>query len=225
MAVCPNRVIGWLSYHLPVIFSVNIPITAPFRQGYTQKIHKINITDFSEDILNSDLIKHAHTTASLLSCKYFNTLCNILDKHIPIKRKETPLHPDKGFLNTDILLSKCFKRKYDRVWCRDNSAINQSRYRAAGYHYNFLLVRSKCRHYCRAIPENNGNPKALWITFKRILNKSSTIILLDHISPTGLANTFGHIFSDKIMKIRVGYSHRHQSLLLDQETSTAPYPL
>ena len=46
------------------------------------------------------------------------------------------------------------------------------------------------------IAENNGNPKALWNTFKKILHKSSTIILPDHFSPTDLANTFDIFFSD-----------------------------
>ena len=40
-------------------------------------------------------------------------------------------------------------------------------------------------------------------TFKKILHKSSTIILPDHISPIHSANTFGNFFSDKIAKIRV----------------------
>ena len=40
-------------------------------------------------------------------------------------------------------------------------------------------------------------------TLKKILHKSSTIIVPDHISPTNLVNTFGHFFSDKIMRIRV----------------------
>ena len=93
----------------------------------TRKIHKINITDFREDILNSDLIKH-HTTASLLSHQYFNTLRNILEKHAPIKKKMAPLHPDKGFLNSDILSAKRLKHKCERVWRSNNSAVNRSRY-------------------------------------------------------------------------------------------------
>ena len=192
-------------YHLAITFSVNIPIKAPckFRQVNTRKIHKINITDFREEILNSDLIKHPHTTASLLSHQYFNTLRNILDKHAPIKRKMAPSHPNKGFVNLDILSAKHLKRKCERVWRSNNSAINRSRYRAAVNHYNFLLEQSRRNHYSTGIAENNGNPKALWHTFKKILHKSSTIILPDHISPIDLANTFGHFFSDKIAKIRV----------------------
>ena len=58
------------------------------------------------------------------------------------------------------------------------------------------------RHYSTVISENNGNPEALWNTFTRILHKSSTIFLPDHVSPTDLANTFGHFISGKIMKIR-----------------------
>ena len=45
-------------------------------------------------------------------------------------------------------------------------------------------------------------PIALWTTFKKILHKSSTIILPGHVSPKDLANSFVHFFSDKIMKIR-----------------------
>ena len=94
---CP-KVSEGLSDHLAIKCSVNVPIDAPckFRQVNTQKIHKINITDFREDILNYDLIEHPHMTASLLSHQYFCTLHNILDKHVPIKRKVVPLHPDKA---------------------------------------------------------------------------------------------------------------------------------
>ena len=128
-AVCAMVTAG-LSDHLAITFSVNIPIKAPckFRQVNTQKIQKINITDFREDILNSDLIKHPYTTAGLLSHQYFNTLRNIVDKHAPIKRKMAPSHPDKGFVNSDILSAKRLKSKCQRVWHSNNSAINRSRY-------------------------------------------------------------------------------------------------
>ena len=111
-AVC-TMITAVLSDHLTITFLVNIPIKAPckFRQVNTQIILKINITDLREDIVNSDLIKHPHTTASLLSHQYFNTLHNILDKHAPIKRKMAPLHPDKDFVNSDILSAKCLERK------------------------------------------------------------------------------------------------------------------
>ena len=39
--------------------------------------------------------------------------------------------------------------------------------------------------------------------FKKILHKSIIIVFPDHISPNDLTNTFGHLFSDKIMKIRI----------------------
>ena len=109
-----------------------------------------------------------------------------------------PLHPDKGFMNSDILSAKCLKRQYEHVWHRDNSALNCSRYRAAVNCYNFVLKECRHRYYSTVIAENNGNPKALWNTFKKILHKSVTIILPDHVSPTDLANSFGHFF----MKIR-----------------------
>ena len=93
--------------------------------------------------MNSDLIKHPHKTASLLSHQYFNTLRKILDRHTPVNRKKVPLHPDKGFKNSDILSAKRLKQKYERIWRKDNPAINRSRYRAVVNHYNFLLEESR----------------------------------------------------------------------------------
>ena len=97
------------------ILDKHAPIKMKMAPLHPEKIHKIKITDFREDIVNSDLIKHPHTTASLLSHQYFNTLGNILDKHAPIKMKMAPLHPDKGFVNSDILSAKRLKRKCERV--------------------------------------------------------------------------------------------------------------
>ena len=99
--------------------------------------------------------------------QYLNTLRNILDKHVPFKQKVLPLHPDKGFVNTDILSAKCLKPKYERVWRSDYSAINRSRYLAAVNRYNFLLEQSKRRNYSTVIVENNGNPKALCTLSKK----------------------------------------------------------
>ena len=120
-------------------------------EGVFDHLTIINITDFGEDILNSDLIKHPHMTASLLGHQYFNTLHNILDKHAPVKRKMAPLHPNRGSVNSDILSAHVSKQKYEKVWCSDNSAINQSRYRAAVNGYNFLLEQSRRRHYSTVI--------------------------------------------------------------------------
>ena len=158
-ALCANVIAG-LSDHLAITFSVNIPIEVPckFRQVNTRKIHKINITDFKEDILNSDLIKHPHRTASLLSHQYFNTLRSILDKHAPIKRKIAPVHPDKGFVNSDILSAKRLKRKCERVWRSNNSAINRRRYRAAVNRYNFLLEQSTLSRKSCTKPQLSSYP-------------------------------------------------------------------
>ena len=92
--------------------------------------------------------------------------------------------------------------KYERAWRRENSASNRSRYRAAIYHYNFLLEKSKCNHYSTIVAENQGNPKALWNCFKKILHRSSVAVLPDYTNKTNLVNTFCKFFYDKILKIR-----------------------
>ena len=105
-------------------------------------------------------------------------------------------------MNCDILKAKRLKRKYQRAWRSENSASNRSQYRAGINHYNFMLERSKCNHYSNIVAENQGNPKALWNCFKKILHRSSVAVLPDCTNKTDLVNTFCKFFNDKILKIR-----------------------
>ena len=202
-AISP-KVIGGLSDHQAIIFSLIFPgrESCKFQCVPVRKIHKINISDFRMDILKSDLIRCPYKTASLLSHQYFNTLRSLLDKHAPIMKKNITRHAETGFMNCDILKAKRLKRKYERAWHREYSASNRSRYRAAINHYNFLLEKSKCNHYSNIVAENQGNPKALWNCFKKILHRSSVAVLPDYTNKTDLANTFCKFFYDKILKIR-----------------------
>ena len=64
------KVIGEISDHLAITFSVDIPIKAPcnFRQFNTRKIHRININDFREDIGQVYSV-----TSTLIPCATFLT--------------------------------------------------------------------------------------------------------------------------------------------------------
>ena len=161
-AISP-KVIGGLSDHQAIMFSLIFPVreSCKFQHISIRKIHKINILDFRADILKSDLIRCPYKTASLLSHQYFNTLRSLLDKHAPMKKKNIPRHAETGFTNCDIVKAKRLMRKYERAWCRENSARNRSRYQAAIKQCNFLLEKSKCNHYSNMVAENQGNPKAL----------------------------------------------------------------
>ena len=110
------------------MFSFIFPIreSCKFQHVPIHKIHKINISHFSLDILKSDLIRCPYKTASLLSHQYFNTLRNLLDKHAQIKMKSIPRHAETGFMNCDSLKAKQLKRKCERAWYCENSASNHS---------------------------------------------------------------------------------------------------
>ena len=50
-----------------------------------REIKKINISQFKQDLLNSDLVKFPSTTLAELSKQFTCTLNNLLDKHAPLK--------------------------------------------------------------------------------------------------------------------------------------------
>ena len=147
------------------------------------------------DIANSELIQAPYKTAGLLSHQYFHTLRNLVDKHAPIHESKTPQHVNKGFINCDILAAERCKRKFEREWRRDNSAINCSRYRAAVNHFNHLLECAKTKYYSNMVRENEDNPKVLWNSIKKVLHRSPKIVLPDHTTINSLINTFGKYFA------------------------------
>ena len=62
--------------------------------------------------------------------------------------------------------------------------------------------RLKRKYDSNIVAENQGNSKALWNCFKKILHRSSVAVLPDYTNKTDLANTFCKFFYDKILKIR-----------------------
>ena len=116
---------GGLSGHQAIMFSLDFPIkeSCKFQRVSIRKIHKINISDFRADIMESDLIKCPYKTDSLLSHQYFNTLRGLLDKHAPIEKKNILRHAETGFMNCDILKAKRLKRKLERAWRCENSPV------------------------------------------------------------------------------------------------------
>ena len=195
-----------ISDHLAVFFTTTFPLKNSCRVKHLKirKLGNINKTEFMSDIANSELIQAPYKTASLLSHQYLHTLRNLLDKHSPVHEHKSPQHVNKGFINSEILAAKRHKRKLEREWQRDNSAINCSRYRAAVNHFNRLLECAKTKYYSNMVRQNEDNPKALWNFIKKVLHRSPKIVIPDHTTINSLINTFGRYFTDKIAKLRSG---------------------
>ena len=204
-SVCHDATDG-ISDHLAVFITTTFPVknSCRLKRSKIRKLGKINKSEFISDIANSDLIQAPYKTTSLLSHQYFHTLRKLLDKHAPIHECKTPQHVYKGFINSEILAAKRCKRKLEREWRRDNSAINRSRYRATVNHFNGLLESAKTKYYSNMVRENEDNPKALWNSIKKVLHRSPKIVLPDHTSINSLTNAFGKYFADKIAKLRSG---------------------
>ena len=113
---------------LAIFLRTTFPVrnSCRIKHSEVRKLDKINKCKFISDIANSELIQAPYKTASLLSHQYFHTLRNLLDKHAPIHERKIPQHVNKELINREILAAKRHKRKVEREWRRDNSAINCS---------------------------------------------------------------------------------------------------
>ena len=70
-------------------------------------------------------------------------------------------------MNSDILSAKRLKRKYERIWHRDNCATAVDIVRLLTATIFYLKCLDELRHYSAVVAQNNGNPNALWNTLKK----------------------------------------------------------
>ena len=141
----------------------------------TPKIHKTNIVDFREDILNSYVSKHPHRTASLPVFQYPVQHSRQASSN---QRKMAPLHPGRDFVNSDML-----QKLNSYIDSKGFSNVNQSIYRRLHSTETALLKIQN------NIVASHDSGKAVALT---LLDLSADFDTIDHnILFNGLRDWFG----------------------------------
>ena len=70
--------------------------------------------------------------------------------------------------------------------------------------FNHLLECVITKYYSKMGRENETNPKPLWNSINKVVDRSPKIVLPDHTSINGLTNTFSKYYADKIAKLISG---------------------
>ena len=136
------------------------------------------------DIDNFKMIPTKFRSATSLYTQYHSTMLTLLDKHAPLKScKVTPnARPVNEWITDEILLSERKKRQLERLWGRDRTDSNRSRFNAQ------VHLKAKKNYYTTLVSENITNPINLWDKMKYILHKKQTIYFrIVHAIPNLLA--------------------------------------
>ena len=183
------------------ICSVGSRKTISFRN-----LKSIDIGSFKCDILNSRLFRDPADNATDMASQYNKELRTILDQHAPIKNKQVTSKPANPWITTGIQHAKRHRRYLERVWRKNPTAYNRSRFSKQTHLCNRLMSKAKSDYYSQVIEDNSSNPRSLWKAFNQILFRQPQKLLPECISLTDLAEKFGTYFISKITNIRSSFS-------------------
>ena len=185
--------------------SFDLPVPYHTRHSHTTKLIRslksINITNFSNDIFASEL--HSVTPTSLNSYVelFSSTLCNILNKHAPLKSIKISNRPQKPFITPEIKNQKNLRSRLESIWRANKTLSNRLIYKAQAKKVAKLITDSKKIYFNNFVSNNQYNPKKLWAGLDSILSRKPPAILPTYSCSLTIASTFSKYFCEKINKI------------------------
>ena len=151
---------------------------------------KLVIANFSKWILIDD--------PDELAALFDNTLRSLLDRHAPVKHKNTTSRPCVPWMNDEIKLAKRQRRKAERKWRASKAHIDLLSYRTMRNRVTFLSNKARSDYYTNFITENSTDQRRLFRASKSLINLSkgsglalsinitSWLMILENSSPKKL---------------------------------------
>ena len=156
------------------------------------------------------LCRYIWTTPGLYD-QYHNTLATLLDKHAPLKSKNSS--DTIPWFSQEIVEAKRVKRRLELQWRkRKSSPLYRSRFRRQVNLVNRMISSAKSQYYTDCVDAAKENPKKLWKTLNSILHRNPETVLPDRDSDKSLADRFSAYFIDKIAKIQAVFPSVSQNL-------------
>ena len=133
------------SDHLSISFTLNFlnPRSQNNATVSFRKYHKIDKEKMKADLLASELINNPSKEPDTLYKQYHSTLSTLIDKHAPLHTENTKAKYIPRWVNDTVIAAKETKRLFERIWRRDKSTFNRSRYMQKVHQYNRIWMQAK----------------------------------------------------------------------------------
>ena len=174
----------------------------------TRNLKSINVDSFCSDIVKSGLLEsvtnrhHVNDQARV----YSNTLSGILDSHAPSKTRIITLRPDTSWYNADIRNGKQIRRQLEKKWRKSRLEIDRQLFCQQKQKVIALIKRAKRNHYSDLFTAHAKNQKQVFQLANKLLHRNQVSPLPESVSDDHLANQFSDFFTEKIKKIRDGFT-------------------
>ena len=112
------------------LFTCEVPITHVKWASHPCEM-EINISDFCNDILFSDIFKVPVTTLQSYLETFTSTLSSLLDKHAPFKNISCSSKTQKPFITPDIRSEKAKRSKLETIYRRSRRPSDFQKFQKA----------------------------------------------------------------------------------------------
>ena len=155
-----------------------------------------------DEIRNSELFQMDTDDPDELAALFDDILRSLLDRHAPVKHKNTISRSCVPWMNDKIKLAKRQRRKAERKWRASKAHIDLLPYRTMRNRVTFLSNKARSDYYSNFITENSTGQRRLFRESKSLLNLSKGSGLPLSTNDYQLADDFGKFFAQKIADIR-----------------------
>ena len=216
------NVIDGLSDHHIITCKLNLKKPPAARKSITARnLSAIVVETFCSDITKSDLLDSiSNQQVNHQAREYTDILSSILDSHAPSKTRIIKLRPDTSWYNVDIRNSKRKRRKLEKKWRKSQLEIDRQIYCQQKQKVIALIKHAKRNHYSDLFTAHAKNQKQLFQLADKLLHRNQVSPLPESTSDKSLANRFSTFFTEKIRKIRDGFSIVDDWSCKEEETRT-----
>ncbi|KAJ8036476.1 hypothetical protein HOLleu_20464 [Holothuria leucospilota] len=193
---------GSPSDHHIVKCDVNISSPLPVKTTiHSHKLCDIRVENFVRDIQASTLFNSPVVDLSHSIEQYENVLCDLIDKHAPVKERSVVLRPSSPWYCDELRKAKWMKRRSERKWLKSGLEIDKQIYCDQSKAYHCMIEQAKCNYHRNEIAK--CDEKQLFKLVDRISNPASSPKLPDHDCKKSLANDFSCFFHNKIQMLLI----------------------
>ena len=158
-------------------------------------------------------------TISELVDLYNKELSALLEQRAPLRKKIVTLRPTAPWYSEEIRKEKSKRRKLECRWRRTRLTIDREIYVQQCNTVNTLILSSKKEFYSSFITENKSDPRVLFSSFDKLVNRTSEKMLPHFKDPSELADRFADFFVEKISRLRTNLNNGNENSLPEQPHS------
>ncbi len=191
-----------ISDHEAVIFELKVNKPRPVTKTISYRsLGKVSYEKLSADI-DASFMMHDHPISiNDVTAHYNRELCNIIDKHAPIKTKTIVDRTNCDWFTDELGAMKSTLRTLECKHKRTQLQVDRDIYDMKCHEYNNLRAATKTNYYTNKVYDCLNDQGSIFKIINSLLHRSKASPLPSYDDKSLLANDFASFFDNKILKI------------------------